>query len=150
MKRKVLRKIMTTPESPATRKSSQSLFLQQAFGQFISLSERKIAFILNNKNYDLYQELVKVLDFEFTSNMELLGSMAKYDLKCIIDSLMAWRKSKNELQERDSNYESKLLLFNYILVMILINILKNLSEDTFPANIGVKIEEMVVRSVDLF
>jgi hypothetical protein len=77
--------------------------------------------------------------------MGLLGSMAKYDLKCIIDSLMAWRKSKNELQEKDSNHESKLLLFNYILVMILKNILQNLSEDALPENIGVKIEEMVVR-----
>lgn len=136
---------MTTPESLSTRKSSQSLLLQQAFSQFISLSERKISFILNNKHHDLYQELVKVLDVEFTSNMGLLGSMAKYDLKCIIDSLMAWRKSKNELQEKDSNHESKLLLFNYILVMILKNILQNLSEDALPENIGVKIEEMVVR-----
>lgn len=138
---------MTTPEASPGRnvKSSQSLLLQHAFSQFISLSERKITFLLNStaKDSDLYQELLLVLDKEFIANMGLLGSMAKYDLKCIIDSLMAWRKSKNELQEKDSNYESKLLLFNYILVMILKNILNNLSSESLPENLGVKVEEMV-------
>jgi hypothetical protein len=136
---------MTTPEHLSTRQSSQSLLLQHAFSQFVSCAERKIEFVLNStgQDADLYKELLAVLDKEFTATMALLGSMAKYDLKCIIDSLMAWRKSKNELQDKTSSYERKLLLFNYILVMILKNILKNLTIETLPEHLGAKIEEMV-------
>jgi hypothetical protein len=115
----------------------------------------------------LYKLFTRSLDASYDQILQSVGSMAVHYPKLIVDSIMIWRKSKNDLMDgsdllpdslKDDLFlkrglkkkqidffirERRCILSNFILCRALEKILENLTKETLPEDLGVKIEDMI-------
>ncbi|KAJ3109558.1 Cell morphogenesis protein PAG1 [Phlyctochytrium planicorne] len=158
--------------SPKTNSRTPAQFcLQSVFIRFVHAAELKVDALVYSStsitDSDLSVPLRPGVDPEFDGLLSGLGSVAKHCPKLIIDCVMVWRKSKSEKSADDLPpniapvyrskelehviKERKSLVSNFILCRALIEIIKRLSKDTLPNDLGHKLEEMVfaqLRNID--
>ncbi|KAJ3194719.1 Cell morphogenesis protein PAG1 [Irineochytrium annulatum] len=164
---------MPTEVAAAPSRTPAMFALQSVFIRFVKVAELKVDSLVfsstsvTDSTIDLSVPLRPGVDPEFDGLLRGLGSVAKYCPKLIIDCVMIWRKGKSERTSDDipSNVaaiyrsrelehiikERKSLVSNFILCRALIEIIRRLTKETLPNDLGIKLEEMVfaqLRNID--
>ncbi|KAJ3080796.1 Cell morphogenesis protein PAG1, partial [Quaeritorhiza haematococci] len=159
----------TTPSSSSSTSilSPAHCVLQNLFARFVRAAENKVnalMFLHLDREVDLSAPIRAGADTEFDRLLQSLGSISKHCPKLMIDSIMVWRKSKSEsvgdvrhlaglyphMKEKVLEThlkERKLLIANFILCRALIEIIRHLSKNTLPDDLGDKLEDMVFQQL---
>ncbi|TPX35897.1 hypothetical protein SmJEL517_g01822 [Synchytrium microbalum] len=153
-------------EPPDAKTQPSQFVLHNLYARFMLEADTKMNALLylqlaSDRDVDLSMALRAGQDLSFDRLLQALGSMAKHCPKVVIDSISLWRRNKGEFSSKETNVnisslypslrgkdmegvlkERKMYIANFILCRALMEVVKNLTEQTLTSELADQLEDM--------